>query len=269
MKAISILILLYMTATGAIGQINATAPGVTRVATAVNHLTVVEFHEAVTMAAAGSPDFQIERQQNKVFIKPLKSGAATDLFIWTQSRRYAYELETTEEVKDMSFAIDNAPAVSTPPVTSPTDEMVDLLTTRVLLGAESIQPPQSRVPKDRVNVRVDEVFRTKSTIYLHFSVDNKTQHPWHVSAPTAVYLESRKAIPSLPSLVRQQLDQKALKQVGDANEMPLTVAHMECETDDVPPTGETQGIIVIRTPLASPIILQLTFAPQVTVTVVL
>jgi len=47
------------------------------------HLTVLEFHEPVTMAAAGSSDFQIERESNKVFIKPVKSGAATDLFVWT------------------------------------------------------------------------------------------------------------------------------------------------------------------------------------------
>jgi hypothetical protein len=242
---------------------------VTRVATAVNHLTVLEFHEAVAMAAAGSPDFQIERQQNKVFIKPLKTGVATDLFIWTQSGRYAYELETTEEVNKMSFAIDNAPSISPQPVTSPTDEMVDLLTTKVLLGTEAIQPPQSRVAKDRVNVRVEEVFRTKSSIYLHFSVDNKTKQPWHVSAPTAHYLESRNRDPRLTGLVRQQLDEKALEQFGDVSQTPLSVAHMECETDDLQPSEKTQGIIVIRARLDSPTILQLIFAPQVTVVVVL
>ena len=82
-------------------------------ATALNHLTILEFHEPVTMAAAGSSDFQIERQENKVFVKPMKSGASTDLFVWTASRRFAYELETTQEVKNMNFAIDNsAPAAS-------------------------------------------------------------------------------------------------------------------------------------------------------------
>src|SRR5215472_18727415 len=78
------------------------------VATALNHLTVLEFHEPVTMAAAGSSDFQIERESNKVFIKPIKPGAATDLFVWTASRRFAYELEISQEVKDMNFAIDSA-----------------------------------------------------------------------------------------------------------------------------------------------------------------
>src|SRR5260370_29185595 len=71
-----------------------TPTAVVKVATALNHLTVLEFHEPVTMAAAGSSDFQIERASNKVFVKPLKSGAATDLFVWTASRLFAYELAT-------------------------------------------------------------------------------------------------------------------------------------------------------------------------------
>src|SRR5207247_6955079 len=127
--------LVYALATEAAAQhTNATVPNVTHVATAINHLTVLEFHEPVTMAAAGSPDFQIERQENKVFVKPLKSGAATDLFVWTSSRRFAYELETTEEVKNMNFAIDSlAPAPPPQPVTSPSDEVADLMLTRIFL----------------------------------------------------------------------------------------------------------------------------------------
>src|SRR5579864_8406473 len=87
---------------------------VVHIATALNHLTVLEFHEPVTMAAAGSSDFLIERESNKVFIKPVKSGAATDLFVWTASRRFAYELEITQEAKDMNFAIDSAQPVPPP-----------------------------------------------------------------------------------------------------------------------------------------------------------
>lgn len=269
MKAISIFIFLWMVAINALGQTTTPVSQVTRVATAVNHLTVIEFHETVTMAAAGSSDFQIERQQNKVFIKPLKSGSATDLFVWTQSGRYGYELETTEEVKNMSFAIDGVPTISPQPNSTPTDEMVDLLTTKVLLGAETIQPPQSRSAKDRVNVTVEEVFRTKSSIYLHFSIENKTTQPWHVTEPTANYLEPRHEAPALAGLIRQQLDQKSLHQFADAGKTPVAVARMECETEDVQPSEKSQGIIVIRTGLESPSILQIIFAPEVMVTVVL
>jgi len=54
-------------------QPNSPSPNtVVHVATALNHLSVLEFHEPVTMAAAGSSDFQIEREANKVFIRPTK-----------------------------------------------------------------------------------------------------------------------------------------------------------------------------------------------------
>src|SRR5712672_1765543 len=112
------LILIYsLCAIAALSQQSGTSSpnSVLHVATALNHLTVLDFHEPVTMAAAGSSDFQIERESNKVFVKPVKSGAATDLFVWTASRRFAYELETTQEVKNMNFAIDNAPPVPASP----------------------------------------------------------------------------------------------------------------------------------------------------------
>src|SRR5579862_6942013 len=111
---------------------------VVHVATALNHLTVLEFHEPVTMAAAGSSDFQIEREANKVFVKPIKSGAATDLFVWTASRRFAYELEITQEVKDMNFAIDSAqPVLPAKPIAEiDADSVADVVLTRALLGAE-------------------------------------------------------------------------------------------------------------------------------------
>ena len=71
-------------------------------------------------AAAGSSDFQIERQENRVFVKPMRPGVSTDLFVWTASRRFVYELET-QEVKNMNFAIDNPapPAPHDPPPATP------------------------------------------------------------------------------------------------------------------------------------------------------
>ena len=117
MKRTVLLILIYsLCVIAALSQETGTPSpnAVVHVATALNHLTVLEFHEPVTMAAAGSSDFQIEREANKVFVKPVKSGASTDLFVWTASRRFAYELEITQEVKEMSFAIDTAQPAARP-----------------------------------------------------------------------------------------------------------------------------------------------------------
>src|SRR5271165_5871558 len=174
-RLFSLIVVSGLCAIAALSQQSGT-PGpdaVVHVATALNHLTVLEFHEPVTMAAAGSSDLQIERESNKVFVKPVKSGAATDLFVWTASRRFAYELEITQEVKNMNFAIDSAPPAPAPPpkpvVDSATDQSVDVMLTRALLRSEEIKHIRARAAKNQVSVHVDQVFRTRGMVYIHYT----------------------------------------------------------------------------------------------------
>ena len=202
------------------------AQTVRHVATALNHLTVLEFHEPVTMAAAGSPDFQIERQDNKVFVKPTKTGASTDLLVWTQSRRFAYELETTPEVKNMNFAIDAA--VPSPPPVSATnaDEVADMMLTRAFLGAIAIQNKQPG-SHERISVRVEQIFRTRSTTYIHYSVENSGKTAYHLATPVAFELKPSHSPISLASFAHMQLDERAVKKLGRAELQPLIIARSE------------------------------------------
>src|SRR3989442_14468484 len=79
---------------------------VTRVETAMNHLAVIELAEPVTLAAAGSPSFNIERRDNKVFIQPLEEGVSTNLFFWTGSGRWNYELVPAVSGETLHFSLD-------------------------------------------------------------------------------------------------------------------------------------------------------------------
>jgi hypothetical protein len=253
-------------------QPNSPSPNtVVHVATALNHLSVLEFHEPVTMAAAGSSDFQIEREANKVFIRPTKSGAATDLFVWTTSRRFAYELETTEEVKNMNFAIDNAqPTPIAKPVTSaPTDEIADMVLTRALLGAEEINQHRVRALKNRVIVSIEQVFRTKSTVYIHYRIENKTTRLYRLGSPRARRLETDDASISLPSLMHNQLDRSTIERLGSTQQLPLSIAHSESESPQLEPGETTQGVIAIRQDLKSTAVVQVEFDDGVKATVVL
>jgi hypothetical protein len=250
----------------------ASPTAVVRVATSLNHLTVLEFHEPVTMAAAGSSDFQIERESNKVFIKPIKSGAATDLFVWTASRRFAYELEIAEEVKDMNFAIDSAQPVSPPPkpvVDTDTDQFADVVLTRALLGAEEIRQRNSRKLKGQVSVRVEQVFRTRSTVYVHYTMENNSGLFYRMRAPLAYQLKVDDSPISLASLEHTQLDRTTLEELGDTHSVTLPVANAEAEAEDLHPGDSTQGVIPIRQDLKSPAIVQLVFADGVKATFVL
>jgi Conjugal transfer protein len=246
---------------------------VVHVATALNHLTVLEFHEPVTMAAAGSSDFQIERESKKVFVKPVKSGAATDLFVWTGSRRFAYELEITQEVKNMNFAIDSAPPAPAPPlepvVNTATDQSVDVMLTRALLGTEEIKHTRARAAKKQVSVHVDLVFRTRGIVYIHYTIKNNSNLFYRVSTPGAYELKIDDSPISLASLAHTQLDRAMFEQLGSTQELALPVALAEAEADDLHPGETTQGVVSIRQELKSPAVVQLLFRDGVKATVVL
>lgn len=232
---------------------------ITHIATALDHLTVLEFGEPVTMAAAGSSAFQIERQGNRVFVKPLKMGASTDLFIWTASRRFAYELEPAGEVKNMNFAIDS-PAPSPKPAPHPEEQMeriADMMLTKALLGAEHINNESIRDRKGHIVVRVEHVFQSKNKLYLHYSVRNLSGHLYRVPAAKVQQLLPVESAISLPALSRSQLNHAVLGKIGRATRIDVAAENSELEKQDIAPGDETQGVIAIRQQFAPATVLEI------------
>jgi hypothetical protein len=239
-------------------QSPAPTQNVLHIATALNHLTVLEFHEPVTMAAAGSSDFQIERQDNKVFVKPTKPGVFTDLLVWTASRRFAYELETTEEVKTMNFAIDAAIPAAPPVVSSSADELADMMLTRAFLGAVQIRGNVRSRPNE-VHIRVEQVFRTRSTVYVHYTIENDTKESFRAGLSAVCELKPEHSSVSVGSIARMQLDPRELKRLGTTKALPLAVGHVESELEQLQPGSSAQGVVAIRQDLKSPTVVQLLF----------
>src|SRR5579863_4578287 len=273
-RTVSLILIYGLCAIAALSQQSGTPSpnAVVHVATALNHLTVLEFHEPVTMAAAGSSDFQIERESNKVFIKPIKSGAATDLFVWTASRRFAYELEITQAVRDMNFAIDSAqpaPPAPKPIPNTDADRFPDVMLMRALLGSEEIKQKNARKVKGQVSIRVEQVFRTGTTLYVYYTIENNSGLFYRVSEPQAYQLKVDDAPISLTTLAHTQLTPVTLEQLGGTHELALPVAHAEAEVDDLHPGETTHGVVPIRQDLKSPAVVQLVFSDDVKATIVL
>lgn len=257
-----ILIFSVCTITSVGQQAEPAASKVSHIATALNHLTVLEFQEQVTLAAAGSADFQIERQDNKVFVKPLKSGASTDLFVWTASRRFSYELEPAGEVKDMNFAIDN-------PVIKPDADPPDMLLTRAFLGMEPVDHTGISVLKDQVGLRIEQVLRTKNTLYIQYALENQSKAPYHVGAPMVYRQQVIASEISLPALEHHQLDLQTIQQLGDTKTIPWPIAHAESTAQDVLPGESARGVVTIRQDVESPVVLEIVFDVDVRATLVL
>jgi hypothetical protein len=241
-------------------QLRPSEPGIVRISTSLDHLTVLEFNEPVTMAAAGSSTFQIERHENKVFIKPLKPGASTDLFVWTASQRFTYELSPPGEVQNMNFAIvAPQPAPKPVPVNSEMDGVADMMITRTFLGAERIDSSGIKDKKKGVTVRIESVLRSRNALYVHYSVRNLSAQPCVLVEPEVVELGAAESSISLYDLQRRQLTGEQLESLGEAKPKPLVVAHFETQSDHLLPEHETQGVLAIRQQIQSPTVIQLTF----------
>jgi len=262
-RALIFLLTMYAVVTAADElKVSQPAPGeVIHVATALDHLTVLEFGEPVTMAAAGNPAFQIERHEDKVFIKPLKAGVSTDLFIWTASRRFAYELEPPGEVKNMNFAVDSR--VPTPKPASDSKEQMndiaDMMFTRAFLGAERVDSTSIRDARDRITVRIEHVFQSRNTLYIHYSIRNQSARPYRVTTPVIAEVLAPKATISVMSFHHVQLDDQTIRRLGELKERPLSPAGAEVDKQDLQPGEETQGVVAIREQVVAPTIFQLTF----------
>jgi hypothetical protein len=235
---------------------------VLHLATALDHITVLEFSEPVTLAAAGSSAFNIEWRENKVLIKPLKGGASTDLFVWTASRRFAYELDPPGEAKNMNFAIDNAIPTKPVPDAHDNDQMAavaDMVVTRAFLGADRIENGDIKNDKGRVVVRIENVFQSATSLYIRYEVQNLTDKPYRVVKPSIYELVPPDNAVALASLRRTQLDTRAAQKLGEATRISLVVAGTETRVEDVRPGGVTTGVLVLRRQFTAASALQVVF----------
>jgi hypothetical protein len=237
-----------------------------RVSTALDHLTVLEYDEPVTMAAAGSSAFQIERQENKVFVKPLQAGATTNLFVWTASNHsFTYEL-LVGEVGSMNAAIHNATPKSAPaPDGRAMDQLADVLVTRTLLAVQDINSAAIKDPRNKVQLRIEQLFPSRTSLYIHYSIENRTGKPYRITTPSVSLLQPDKSHINPVSLKGQQIDRQIIGELGKFKEVPLSIAHSESPTDQIVPGARKQGIIAVHLldEMTSPVVLQVAFDSDV------
>lgn len=144
-----------------------------------------------------------------------------------------------------------------------------MMLTRAFLGAVDITPAHARTPKDTVRVRIRQVFRTKTSIYVRYSIENASRSAYHVTTPDAFELQTGYSTLSLPSFAHKQVDLRLLENLSDIHSVSLPVPHAETASQHVAPGESTEGVVVIRQNLGSPAVVQLVFDSQVKATFVL
>lgn len=226
--------------------------------TALNHLTVIELREPVTLVATGSQSFKVEWRENKVFVQPTEADASTNLFIWTASERLNYELEPAGEVAGMDFAVDQIPlaqpksaSVPQPPQPSPTE---------ILLAGKAVRLESAKPSHKPVEVTIRDLYEKDGRLLVRYAVRNRGNHVYDVNAPQVYELTGVRYPQSLYPLVDSQLgDQESLR-VTAKQQTPVPVLESHLQTEHLAPGEESLGVIALRlTSSTEPTILRFQF----------
>ncbi len=217
--------------------------------TALNHLTVIEVAEPVVQVAAGSPSFKVEWRENKVFVQPTEADAATNLFIWTANQRLNYELEPADSVKNMDFAVDQAPVHLEPvkPTAATTPVPVTPSITELLLTGKPIRllPSKQRASKP-VEVWISDLYEKDGRLLVRYTVCNHGTEPYAIETPLVYQLEGVRSAQSLYGLQNSQLGDEQAAKLKIKQETPVKVLDGQMQTARIAPGEETVGVVAIE-----------------------
>jgi Conjugal transfer protein len=224
------------------------------VETSMNHLTVLEFGEPVTTLAIGDADsFQIERHEDKVFIKPLQLGVSTNLFVWTASRELSYELDPSGSLSSMDVLIRTDPAPN-PRTVAPSEEelserklhaIATQVLTQTLEGAEDILQDSTKAEPNRVQATLEQIYSIGGQVYIRYSLTNLTETPYRVTTPVVYRQTPGKNAVSLTSLRNHQINQKTYASLKAGRGVALDL-QAESAPHDLAPGEKVTGVIGIR-----------------------
>lgn len=220
-----------------------------RVETALNHLTVIELSEPITMAATGSPAFKIERRENKVFIQPLEEGQSTNLFIWTPTNRYSYELAPAGKVTAMHFAIDYQTTAATaekaePENDDPGEEQRQAVNT--LIRSIPVRGEGARPGRKRVMVAFKDVLKLSDRWLVRYEISNRSGESYSAQPPKVALVSEPSSSRSLRPLRFTQLSPKEVGRLRCKGRSFIAAVPAEEEPRVVRPGQEVIGVVEIE-----------------------
>ena len=139
------------------------------------------------------------------------------------------------------------------------DEIADMMLTRAFLGAERVDSSNIKDEKRGITVRLEHVFKSRNTVYIHYAIRNSSAHPYRVPTPTVEQVLPLRPYISVPALRFQQLQQTAAAKLGKSKQTELEIAHAETQKEDLASGEQTQGVIAIRKNIDTPAVLEISF----------
>jgi hypothetical protein len=241
------------------------------VATALNHLSLIELPEPIVRAAVGSEDVRVEWHGNTVVVKPVRQGQSTNLFVWTEHTQSTYEILPPGDVSHASFVIDQSNGHPSVPATNSADAAVkvsdaeiqkaaDTLIAQAMLQSSEVNSRGIKDAKDHVNVRITEVVHDKDAMYVRYTVSNPGQHPYRISDPTVYSFNPAGSHEAVGSLKGLQIPEQKLASFGSGTTSSLIVREGRLSNRDVNPGESVDGVLCVKNNQNNPQVYRFVFA---------
>ena len=213
-------------------------PGkVTRVATALNHVTIIELPEPVVSYSIGSDAVRVEYHDNRILIKPTKPNVSTNLFVWTATSHTVYEILPAGDPAAMSYVLDQV-LPAPPPVPEPSREEVERQTDTMYASALANQRliRSGKLPhglrfwyrhsgEDHcdacVELRVTRITEDAGSYYVRVVAENKATHPYRLQEPAVTALRPTFSENIADHYMNRQISVDALREMGRFAPEPL------------------------------------------------
>jgi hypothetical protein len=251
MKVVCVISSMVLAAALASGQ-TTTQTQIPHIKTALNHITILEYGEPVTtLALADSDSFQVEKHDDKVLVKPLHAGASTNLFVWTATRQFNYELDPagSPAAMDVLVKTDLLPdshKTKGDSVELSKDEisrMAEALRTKTLADAHDVERDPAKSQENSVVVRVEQVYRLRDRLYVRYTVINHSDAPFRVTTPDVYWLIPTQTGVSLITLRDHQLSPQTLGTLKTKQGGSLQVTAADTSASDLASGKSATGVL--------------------------
>jgi hypothetical protein len=222
---------------------------VRRVATALNHVTIIQFPEPVLSASVGSDLVRMEWHDNRVLVQPLRANVDTNLTVWTANTRTTYEIQPAGKASEMTYVIDEVLPAPAPPPPEPSPVEVRRSTDRTLSSAlmnlRIIDSHKIKNSKKTATIRVKEVTEDSTAYYVHLSAFNRGKLPYRLTEPTVAAIRPAFAEKIPEKYLRKQIKTTTLEKFGVYQSGTLSTHGSTLETRDLAPGDYYEWVVAI------------------------
>jgi hypothetical protein len=222
---------------------------VEKLATSLNHTSMVEFPEPVTAAVVGTEVVRMEFRDNVVILEPQKAGVQTNLMVWMGGLELVYEVMPASDTSQWPSVIHEAytPPPPPPPGPTPAEAMAlrDSTHGSFLLNMHGVTVCRD-LPKEKgVHIWIEQVAADHDSFYVRLSAVNRTKILYRIATPVVYHIIPMLSAKLGPRLIDTQLTDRQVAELKRYDTESVTSHGSTLESHDLKPGESVSWVMAV------------------------